>query len=127
MKNLINTIGIVATVFNGMLLLSCAEKGKTGEEGIDCGAHGSAHGEHCHCNEGYFYDGATCVAPEEITDVCEEAAAVDGGEVDSEGTAETEHHHDTACVCPVDGECHCDGEISTYGGVNYCAPTLDEE
>ena len=111
------TFMMIATVF-----VSCAEKGVSGTDALDCGEHGSAHDGHCHCNEGYFFDGYTCVAPAEITDVCEDETS-DAGAAD---TAETEHDH-TACVCPTDGECPCDGEISTYDGKEYCAPELHEE
>ncbi len=115
----------VITVLTAAALWSwaCAEKGKSGTEGLDCGDHGSAHEDHCHCNEGYFFDGTTCVAPAEIIEVCAVLAS-DAGEADS--AVEPEHGHE-ACVCPLEGECPCDGEISTYGGKDYCAPELHED
>ena len=122
MKNFIHICSAATFMMIATLVGACAEKGASGTDGIDCGDFGSAHDGHCHCNEGYFYDGSTCVAPSEITDVCE-AEKSDAGEADS---AETEHHH-AACVCPTDGECPCDGDISTYEGKDYCAPELHED
>jgi len=126
MKMLKITIAIAAATVGLVLFVSCAEKGKSGTEGIDCGDHGSAHADHCHCNEGYFFDGETCVAPEDITRVCA-AEVADAGESDTSSAATEEAHDHTACVCPTDGDCPCTGEIATYGGKDYCAPALDEE
>ena len=122
LKKAIDTISLVTALC--MLALGCAEEGKSGTQGIDCGDHGSAHGDHCHCDAGYFFDGGTCVAPEAITEVCE--AHEDETDTEGEEDTEADHHHE-ACVCPAEGECPCDGEISTYGGKEYCAPELHEE
>ncbi len=75
---------------------------------VDCGEHGSAHGDHCHCFQGYMFDGETCVAPDEITEECQ-----DGVESDS------------ACVCPDTGMCPCEGDIEEHGGKKYCVPNPD--
>jgi hypothetical protein len=125
MKTMKSIVVVTPLAIGAALFVACAEKGKSGSEGIDCGDHGSAHGDHCHCNEGYFFDGVTCVAPGEITEVCT-AEAADAGEADTTAATEAEHHHE-ACVCPTEGDCPCDGEISTYGGKDYCSPELDEE
>ena len=99
------------------IIIGCAEEGKEGTTGIDCGEHGSEHAGHCHCDEGYLFDGETCVAPEAITEICH---TPDGG-----AESEEAHHHE-ACRCPDEGECHCDdGEITTFGGRDYCVPELD--
>ena len=110
-----------------MTALSCAETAKSGEEGVDCGDNGSAHGEHCHCNSGYFYNGETCVAPDEITEECAEEAEeeADGGDHDADSDHDHEGEHEpSACICPVEGECHCDGDITEHGGREYCSPDL---
>lgn len=75
--------------------------------GVDCGEHGSADGEHCHCNMGYLFDGELCVTPIDITEICDEHA-----------------DHEMACVCPSEGECHCSGEVVTLAGARYCVPEL---
>lgn len=96
------------------LLLCCAEQGKIGEAGVDCGDHGTEHAGHCHCDTGYLFDGMTCVDPEEITIPC-------GDHVDDGGIDGSDHDHGV-CVCPVTGDCACDeGEIVTVGGLDYCA------
>ena len=110
-----------AMLILGAFMLGCAEDGKSGEEGINCGDHGSAHGDHCHCNEGYLFDGETCVLPKDISIICAEP---EEEEVDA-GTSE-EHHEHTACQCPESDTCHCHGEIVTIGGINYCAPELHD-
>ena len=114
----------------------CGEKGEEGTTAIDCGEHGSAHGDHCHCDQGFLFDSATCVLPEDIDVICE-AHADESVDADDEGLdaghedeAEEEHdaHAHGACRCPIDGECHCDhGTIEAYGGVDYCVPELHAE
>ena len=126
MKVLENIVPIAFAVIVAVSVVSCAEKGKSGTEGIDCGDFGAAHDGHCHCNEGYFYDGATCVAPEDITRVCGDEVS-DAGEADTSSEAATAESDHSACVCPTDGDCPCTGEISTFGGKDYCSPALHEE
>lgn len=88
------------------LLVACAEEGESGTSPIDCGEHGTEHDGHCHCDDGYLFDGETCVTPEEVTAIC--------------GEQEGEH---AACVCPDEGDCPCDdGEIVAYGDHDYCVP-----
>jgi len=125
------------------MLLGCGDKGESGTTGVDCGEHGSAHGDHCHCEQGFLFDGATCVLPDDIDRICEAhadeaadaGAPVDGGqeaeahdEHADQGHHEHEHEHEHehgACRCPADGECHCDhGQIEEHGGVRYCVPEL---
>ena len=107
----------VVFIFGVMFFFFCAEEGQEGDSPLDCGDHGTEHDGHCHCDEGYLFDGETCVEPEEISEIC-------GEESDTEG--EEEHEH--ACVCPEEGECPCDhGEIVTIGGQDYCAPVFHEE
>ncbi len=94
----------------------CAEEGEEGEAPLDCGEHGTEHDGHCHCDDGYLWNGTTCVAADEITEICAEH---DGG------TAEENH---SACACPDDGACPCDhGNIATIGGQDYCVPELHEK
>jgi hypothetical protein len=107
------TITIAIALMAVLFAFSCAEEGQSGTSPVDCGEHGTEHDGHCHCDDGYLYDGETCVTPEEITEICEEH---------EEG--EQEHHG--ACVCPDDGECPCEGEIVTYGEHDYCIPELHE-
>jgi hypothetical protein len=104
---------------------ACAEEGKEGSTGIDCGDHGAAHDGHCHCDAGYLFDGETCRAPEEITEIC---AA--GSENEADAGADTDHeeaHHHEACRCPEEETCPCHGTVVTYGGIDYCEPELHDE
>ncbi len=105
-------IGMTLVALVSISLLGCPEEGEEGTAGIDCGEHGSEHNGHCHCHEGYLFDGEICVEPGEITDVCEEHEEEEG---------EEDHH---ACVCPEDGDCPCDGEIVTFEEIDYCEPEL---
>jgi hypothetical protein len=115
MKN--TTITFAIALMAVLFAFGCAEEGDEGSEAVDCGEHGSEHDGHCHCDDGYLWNGSTCVVPEEITEVCEEHE-------EEEEEEEHEHQHG-ACVCPDEGECHCDhGEIETYGDHDYCAPEL---
>ena len=111
---------LLATALLGM---GCAEEGEVGELPLDCGEHGDAHDGHCHCDDGFLFDGAICVAPEEITEICgehEEGADTDSSQHDVEAHG--------ACRCPATGVCPCDhGELETVGGQDYCVPELHEE
>lgn len=116
MKTTVTTI--LRLLVAGLALVALApgcvtEDGEGGETPIDCGEHGSAHDGHCHCDEGFLFDGATCVAPDSITQVCEEHVA----------DADADHHHG-ACVCPSTGTCPCEGTVETIGGKSYCLPDL---
>lgn len=111
------TLRLFAT---GLALLALAsgcvtEAGEGGETPIDCGEHGSAHDGHCHCDDGFLFDGTTCVSPDAITHVCEEH--------DEDAGAEAEHHHG-ACLCPSTGTCPCEGTVESIGGKSYCLPDL---
>jgi len=111
-----HTITIAIALMAVLFAFACAEEGDEGSEAVDCGDHGSEHDGHCHCDDGYLFDGDTCVTPEEITEICAE-----------EEEEEEEGQH-AACVCPEDGDCPCDhGEIETYGDHDYCVPELHEE
>jgi hypothetical protein len=113
---------IVATAFllpvlSSLFAVGCLGDGESEDtkeskesQEIDCGENGSAHGDHCHCFQGYLFDGEACAAPDQITETCK---AVDDGESKS------------ACVCPESGTCPCDGDIEEYGGKKYCVPALD--
>lgn len=98
---------------------ACGEAGASGEAPLDCGP-GTYHDGHCHCDEGYLFDGTTCVDPSQITGICEEH------EEDADA-GEEEHAHE-ACRCPEPpAECPCDhGEIESFGGDDFCVPELDE-
>ncbi len=122
--------GILVWIFTGCIAFACAEPGESGTAGIDCGDHGSEHDGHCHCEAGWLFDGATCVLPAEITEVCEadehEEDAGAEAEHDDETSEETDHHH-AACRCPEEGECHCEaGTLETFEGVEFCVPMLHE-
>jgi hypothetical protein len=112
--------------------MACAEEGTGDEEDgdvLDCGDHGFAHGEHCHCDTGYLFNGETCVLPEAITTPCEEHEEHEGEEAhegEEEHEGEEAHHHG-ACVCPDEGVCPCDGDIETHSGQDYCLPELHAE
>lgn len=98
-------------------VIGCAEEGDSGEAALDCGEHGTEHDGHCHCDDGWLFDGTTCVTPEKITEICEEHTETDTD-------TEEEHHHET-CLCPDGGKCHCEeGTIETYDGADYCVPDL---
>ena len=127
-------------------LAGCGEKGESGTTGVNCGEHGTAHGDHCHCDQGFLFDGATCLVPDDIDEICEAhadeladagAAQVDGGhdeEAHEEHNEEAHEEHDDeghdahahgACRCPAKGDCHCDhGQIEEHGGLRYCVPEL---
>jgi hypothetical protein len=115
MKNeMLEAAAIGFSVVFSLLASGCLGDGESEDSDagfeIDCGEHGSAHGDHCHCYEGYLFDGQTCVEPDQITQTCGE---LDGGESKS------------ACVCPETGTCPCDGEIEEWGGKKYCVPDLE--
>jgi len=80
----------------------------TAAQEVDCGENGSAHGDHCHCFQGYMFDGETCVVPDEITQSCQDD--------DQSGSA---------CVCPATGMCPCAGDLEEHGGKRYCVPNPD--
>jgi hypothetical protein len=103
-----------------LLFPACGEAGESGEAPLDCGP-GTYHDGHCHCDEGYLFDGATCVDPSEITEICEEHEA--------DTDAEEEEHSHAACLCPEPPEeCPCDhGGIESFGGSDYCVPELHED
>ncbi len=99
-----------------MLAAGCPERGAALDDEedaataeVNCGEHGSAHGDHCHCHMGYLFDGEHCVAPDHITEVCAD---------------HTDDH--VACVCPSEGVCYCSGEVVTLQGEDYCEPALHE-
>ena len=126
MKNFNVLLSVLFALPLAASLTGCPEEGEGGSEGIDCGDHGSAHEGHCHCDAGYLFDGETCVAPAEITQICEEEADEEAGEeVDEDAHEEEAHEEHGACVCPAEGACPCDhGEIEEHGGVSYCVPEL---
>jgi len=111
---------ILSLTAMGLALLAFApgcssDEGTGGEAPIDCGEHGSAHAGHCHCETGFLFDGTTCVAPDAVTNVCEE----------HDEDAGVAHDH-TACLCPSTGTCPCEGTVESIGGKDYCVPNLDE-
>ena len=116
-------VNIVLSLF---FATACAEAGKSGDEGIDCGDHGSAHDGHCHCESGYLFNGETCVVPDEITEICEASEENDADAGADTTTVEAEHHHE-ACRCPEGETCPCDGTVVTLGGVDYCEPELHDD
>jgi hypothetical protein len=109
----LSTMGLALLAFSS----GCSsDEGVAGDTPIDCGEHGTAHDGHCHCDTGFLYDGTTCVAPEAITNVCEE----------HDEDAGTEHHHG-ACLCPSTGTCPCEGTVESIAGKDYCVPDLHAE
>jgi len=111
---------------SSLFIIACPEEGESGSAAIDCGELGAEHDGHCHCNEGALFDGETCVAAADITDICAEEDHSEDTE-DTDHTAD-EHVHEAACLCPVTGDCLCDhGEIIETGGASFCTPELHEE
>lgn len=138
MKNI--TFVLASSIFTLILAFGCAEAGDDGDAGIDCGDYGSAHDGHCHCEEGYAFDGETCVALDSISIVCEShdehaddtEAHTDDDDTDThddESEHENEHEHaHEACICGGEAaDCECDGELVTQGGSSYCLPELHGE
>lgn len=114
-----------------LAVTSCiSSSGGDGTGTVDCGEHGSAHGEHCHCDQGFLYDGKTCVSPDNITEICQahehETDAGHGDASDHEGHDDHEHA-DKSCLCPTEGQCPCDGEIQEIANRKYCVPDLHHE
>lgn len=137
MKPIQQILFIVSILTLSLQLMGCAEDGEDGSAALDCGEYGSEHDGHCHCDDGFAFNGETCVGLEEITNLCEEEAHTESDtEVDTDvGTDEhdedtdehdedtEEHDHDEemgACLCETVSECHCDGEVIEYGGNAYC-------
>jgi hypothetical protein len=106
-----------------LFLAGCAESGEDGDAGIDCGEYGSLHDGHCHCAEGFAYNGETCVALSMITTICAEE---DHSDSDHAMEEEDAHPHE-ACLCASATACPCDGELTTTGANTYCLPALHEE
>jgi hypothetical protein len=105
-----NGVAVASLALAGAAL-GCAEEGEAGSAALDCGEHGTEHDGHCHCDDGWLFDGATCVTPAEITAVC--------------GQDDYDEH--AACLCPADGDCPCDnGTIAEHDGSEYCVPELHE-
>lgn len=107
----------------------CADEGESGSTTVACGQHGAEHDGHCHCDPGYLFSEETCVAPAEVTVVCEEHTGEEGDvTTPADVSAEEEHHHDDACLCLVGAECPCEhGTVETYGTSTYCVPELHAE
>lgn len=114
-----------------LTVTSCiSSPGSDGSRTIDCGEHGSAHGEHCHCDQGFLYDGKTCVSPDKITEICQAHDHEADGEPDDASDHEDDEHHahaDKSCLCPTEGQCPCDGEIQEIANRKYCVPDLHHE
>lgn len=101
---------------SGIALEGCGEEGKEGTTAINCGAHGTEHDGHCHCDQGYLFNEESCVTPDQITEECM-----------AEGEHSEEHQHG-ACLCPTQGVCPCDdGEVETYDSKQYCIPELHHD
>lgn len=100
--------------------IGCADDGSSGSAGINCGEFGSEHNGHCHCSDGYAFDGTTCVALSAITDLCAEHHEP------HEDSDDDEEHH-SACVCESTVNCPCEGNLLTSEGTTYCIPELHEE
>lgn len=110
------------------LSVGCADEGESGTTTVNCGQHGSEHAGHCHCDPGYLNAEETCVAPAEVTAVCEEHAEEEGDVTSIAEVHEEEEHHHAACLCPLGAECHCEhGTVETYGSSSYCVPELHED
>ena len=109
------------------LISGCADPGDDGASGVDCGEYGSEHDGHCHCAEGFGFNGETCVALNEISEVCSGDVA---DEIQTDSAGETEHSHESheVCLCPGNGtECPCEGELIANGASTYCIPPLHED
>lgn len=119
---------VFCLVFVSAVSVGCAEEGESGTTTVNCGQHGAEHDGHCHCDPGYLFAEATCVAPAEVTAVCEEHVEDEGDAISVADVQEEEEHPHDACLCPVGAECHCEhGTVETYGTNSYCVPALHED
>jgi hypothetical protein len=125
----LNSLAFVIAALVFPVVACSSGEGSEGTTAQACDGHGTSHAGHCHCDDGYLFDGTTCVGPAQITALCEEheepdAGTVDGGEGDA---AVDDHDHEVACRCPATGACPCaHGEVQTLAGKLYCVPALDE-
>ena len=111
-KTIWKGIAVALFTITAVAAAACAEEGEAGEAALDCGEHGTEHDGHCHCDDGWLFDGTTCVTPAEITAVC----------------GEDDHDDHAACRCPDDADCPCEnGEIEEHDGADYCVPELHED
>ena len=126
-RSIINWLAIGTLLVSWGTLSACSDEAGVGDTdggttGKNCGEHGTPHEDHCHCDQGYLYDGNTCVAPEQITEECVEHEEADAG-----ADAEPVEHHHEACLCATD-PCPCEeGTVQTLGGKQYCVPNLHQE
>ncbi len=107
-----------------------ADAGGEGEgegEGEACDGHGSAHGEHCHCDTGYapFHD--TCRAVAELP-TCDADEHAEGEHEEDEHEGHEEHAHSCLCAQPTQ-ECACPDhtEPSEHLGTWYCQQELHHD
>lgn len=111
------------SAFLFLVLTACTEAGEEGDDGLDCGEYGTLHDGHCHCAEGFAFNGETCVALSQVTTVCTES---DHADTDNAGSEDHTHSH-SACICADAPACPCDGELTTSGVKTYCLPDFHEE
>lgn len=114
------TVSLTAVMALGLAGCS-SDSGSGGNDPINCGEHGSAHDDHCHCETNYLFNGKTCVEANKITEKCDDHHDEHHDDHHDDDHANGDHHHE-ACVCPADGKCHCDGEIVTISNQKYCVP-----
>ncbi len=112
-------LGLAVALAFGFGLASCGDDGDSGDsqgqgDEVECGGHGSPHGDHCHCDAGYAPFQGSCEAIDELP-VCGSADAV----------------HDGSCICedPTQ-ECQCgEGQVSdqSQDGKYYCKQDIHHE
>ncbi len=115
MNAILKAIVLSGQILSTFLFQGCLEEGASGDTGLDCGEWGTAHDGHCHCEDGFAFDGETCVALSDISEICTVHEAAD----------EEEHAHG-ACLCE-GADCPCEGELLPFEGATYCIPELHDE
>jgi hypothetical protein len=116
MNPLLKALVLTGQILSALFLQGCLEEGASGDTGLDCGEWGTAHDGHCHCEDGFAFDGETCVALSDISERC----------TVHEDTNEEEHAQG-ACRCETEADCPCEGELLLFEGTTYCIPELHDE
>ncbi len=125
------TLTLSAFVFAVLALFAgCGSDGEGDEKadggnqsGAECSGHGSLHGDHCHCEEGYESDETECVKISELGICGEEHEHEHEGEDEGEDHDHEGHDHAESCRCKDSSKpCDCEEgtEAADYNGLYYC-------
>lgn len=135
---------IQSLIFGALLLNGCAKEGEAAD--LNCGRFGHEHDDYCHCEEGYTFDGTTCVPSKDGGNIildcgdfghehsghchCDPGYLFDGqtcvlpDDIAQTCAAEVTEH--IACRCPISDNCPCEhGKIEDHGPDSYCVPEQD--